>query len=186
MVEEGGEPLEDRNWQIIDDWMRQYGDRIIRVVYLIIDDYHLAEEITQEVFVRAYNSLDSFRSESSAYTWLYRIALNLTRNYLNRKFKIRFLPLADEERADLISEPLEEKAIRLSISQSIRKCIRKLPEIYREVIILHYFEEMKVTEIAQVLQQSEGTVKSRLSRGRESLENMMRKEGLEYGGQRFL
>ncbi|MEL7564519.1 MAG: sigma-70 family RNA polymerase sigma factor [Dehalobacterium sp.] len=169
------------SWQKVDEWMRLYGDRIIRVVYLIIDDYHVAEEITQEVFVRAFKSMNSFRGDSSAYTWLYRIALNLSRNHLNRRSRIRFRSLNMEEKEDVLTESPEEKVARKAMNSKVRASIIQLPLIYREVIILHYFEDLKVSEIAQVLQQPEGTVKSKLSRGREALENTLRKEVLEDG-----
>lgn len=174
--------MENQSWQRVEAWMGLYGDRIVRVVYLIIDDYQLAEEITQEVFVRAYHHLDSFRGESSPYTWLYQIALNLSKNYLNRKAKISFLPLTMKDKEpDVLAEPIEDKVVRLSISRKIRGCIKELPLKYREVIILHYYDDQKIAEIARVLKQPEGTIKSKLARGRELLEKIMRKEGLEYG-----
>ncbi|ATW26792.1 RNA polymerase sigma factor [Candidatus Formimonas warabiya] len=173
--------LVNSGWQKVAEWMKLYGDRIIRVVYLIIDDYHVAEEITQEVFVRAFKSMNSFRGDSSAYTWLYRIALNLSRNHLNHKSKIRFRPLNMEEKEDVFTESPEDKVVRKVMNGKIRASIRQLPLIYREVIILHYFEDLKVAEIAQILQQPEGTVKSKLSRGREALENTLRKEVWEDG-----
>jgi len=173
--------LEDHNWQKVDEWMRMYGDRLMRVVYLIIDDYQMAEEITQEAFVRAYKSIDSFRGDSSAYTWLYRIAINLSKNYLSRKSKFSFIPLKIEGKEDVSAESLEEKVISITISGKVRACIKQLPLIYREVIILYYFEDLKIIEIAQVLEQPQGTVKSKLSRGRELLEHIFRKEGLEDG-----
>lgn len=173
--------MEDRGWQKVDEWMRQYGDRIMRTVCLMVEDHHLAEEITQEVFVNSYQSLSSFRGDSSPYTWLYRIAINLSRNHLRRKKILRFLPLVDEDRqTDVLQEPLEEKVARVTTGRKVRDCIKQLPLIYREVIILHYYEEMKISEIAEVLQQPEGTVKSKLARGRDSLQNIMRKEGLVY------
>lgn len=173
--------MEDQSWQIVGSWMQEYGDRIMRVVYLIIGEYHPAEEITQEVFVKAYNSMKIFRVESSPYTWLYRIAINLSKTYLNRRSKIRFLPLNEDIRAEVVTEPPDEKAVRAGIGRQIRECIGQLPVIYREVIILHYFGEMKIAEIAQVLEQPEGTVKSKLSRGRVLLEDSLRKEGLAGG-----
>lgn len=169
------------SWQRVDDWMKLYGDKIIRVVYLITDDYHAAEEITQEAFVRAYKSMDSFRSDSSAYTWLYRIALNLSRNHLRRQSRINIIPLKNYENEDMSTETPEEEVVSRDRNGNLRECVRQLPLIYREVIILHYFEDMKVSEIAALLQQPDGTVKSKLSRGRDLLENLIRKEGLEDG-----
>lgn len=177
--------MEDRSWQKVDEWMRLYGDRIVRAVYLIVDDYHLAEEITQEVFVKSYHSLQTFRREASPYTWLYRIAINLSRDNLTKKNRITLLPLIGEtEHSDNVTESLEDKVVRMTTRKRIRDCIKKLPLIYREVIILYYYEDMKIAEIAQILQQPEGTVKSKLSRGREILEDIMRKEGLVYGEER--
>lgn len=173
--------MEDCKWQKVDEWMRLYGDRIIRVIYLIIDNYHVAEELTQEVFVKAYKNMDSFRGDSSPYTWLYRIALNLSKNHLSRKSRIWFIPFKNEEKACRLTEPLEETVINKAISGRVRGCILKLPLIYREVIVLHYFEDLKISEIARVLAQPEGTVKSKLFRGRELLETIMKKEGLKDG-----
>jgi len=176
--------LEDRSWQVVDMWMRAYGDKLMRVVYLIVHDYHLAEEITQEVFVRAYRSMETFRGDASIYTWLYRIALNLSRNHLSRRSKIRFIPFGHQEKENDLTESLEEKVVQSTVNKQIRNCIRALPVKYREVIILHYFEQMKITEISQILQQPEGTVKSKISRARVLLEKRMRKEGLADDGER--
>ncbi|MDD2498285.1 MAG: sigma-70 family RNA polymerase sigma factor [Desulfitobacteriaceae bacterium] len=173
--------MEDRNWQKVDEWMKLYGDRLIRVIYLLINNYHVAEEITQEVFVKAYSNMGSFRGDSSPYTWLYRVALNLSKNHLSRKSRIWFIPFKNVERENRITEPLEDIVISLDINGRVRGCILKLPLIYREVIILYYFEDLKVSEIAQVLEQPEGTVKSKLFRGRELLEDIIRKEGLADG-----
>lgn len=170
--------MADHNWQQVDEWMRLYGDKIIRLVYLIIDNYHVAEEITQEVFVKAYRNKGSFRGDSSPYTWLYRIALNLSKNYIKRKSRIWFIPFKNEEKENRLTESLEEKVVCKTISAGVRACILKLPLIYREVIILHYFEDLKVSEIARVLGQAEGTVKSKLFRGRKLLKEILRKEGL--------
>ncbi|HHV65351.1 MAG TPA: sigma-70 family RNA polymerase sigma factor [Peptococcaceae bacterium] len=171
--------MEDLGWQKVVEWMEKYGNRIIRVVYLLVNDYHLAEEITQEVFIQAYNSLESFRGESSPYTWLYRIALNLSKNYLKRKERISFLPFKEEAgEEDILTEPVEEQVIKLVAGHRVRECVGQLPLAYREVIILYYYDGLKIAEIAGVLEQPVGTVKSKLSRGRELLEKIFRKEGL--------
>jgi RNA polymerase sigma-70 factor (ECF subfamily) len=176
---EGVRLLEDLGWQKVEEWMEQYGNRIIRVVYLLVNDYHLAEEITQEVFVQAYNSLGSFRAESSPYTWLYRIALNLSKNYLRRKERISFMPLKEEAgEEDILAEPVEEQVIKLVAGHRVRECLGELPVAYREVIILYYYDALKIAEIARLLEQPVGTVKSKLSRGRDLLEIIFRKEGL--------
>lgn len=169
-------------WARIEAWMDCYGDRIMRAVYLIVQDYHQAEEITQDVFMKAYHKLSSFRGESSDYTWLYRIALNLARNNLRRKARIRFLPLDKGElEGEDRGERLEDETCRKTVRDNIRRCIARLPLKYREVVVLHYFEDMKIADIANILGQPAGTIKSKLSRGREALEQMLREEGLDHG-----
>lgn len=176
----------DNNWMKIDDWMNTHGDRILRAVYLITDDFHLAEEITQEVFIQAYRQLPSFRGDASPYTWLYKIALNLSRTHVRRRNRFKFLPLlGEEQRADTLEEPVEEKVSQKTTGKEIRKCINQLPQKYKEVILLFYFEDMKISQIAGVLEQPEGTVKSSLARARNTLKAILRKEGLVYDGQGY-
>ncbi|NLI91476.1 MAG: sigma-70 family RNA polymerase sigma factor [Peptococcaceae bacterium] len=173
--------MAEQNWQKVEEWMELYADRILRMVCLVVGNPHLAEEITQEVFIKAFENSANFRSESAPYTWLYRIALNLSRNYLKRRHLLQFWPWGEEEnRLNVLEEPLEEQVTRREAGRKIRYCISRLPLHYREVIILYYYDDLKISDIAKVLEQPEGTVKSHLARGREALEKVMRKEGLTY------
>lgn len=175
--------MDEQNWQQVEEWMTLYGDRIIRLVCLVVNDLHLAEEITQEVFIKAFENTPDFRNQASPYTWLYRIAINLSRNYLRRRHRLRFEPWEEELRQSIPEEPLEEQVTRRETGRKIRNCISQLPLRYREVIVLYYYEDLKITDIVKVLEKPEGTIKSHLARGRDALVKVMRKEGLAYAGE---
>jgi len=180
----GGKPVTEQNWQQVEEWMALYGDRILRMVFLIVDDLHQAEEIAQDVFIKAFENAGNFRGESSPYTWLYRIALNCSRDILKRRRRWRLERWGEDPGLLAAAQPppesLEEQAARRETGRKIRHCISRLPLRYREVIILYYYDDLKISDIARVLEQPEGTVKSHLARGRSALEKLMRKEGLAY------
>lgn len=174
--------MAEQDWQRVEAWMALYSDRILRLSFLIVGDLHLAEELTQEVFIKAFENAGNFRGESSPYTWLYRIALNLSRNALRRRRHLRFEPWEEGNRLPVWQESLEDQATRREAGRKIRGCISRLPLRYREVLVLYYYDDRKIADIAKVLEQPEGTIKSRLARGRAALEKAMRKEGLAYAG----
>lgn len=172
-----------QHWQQVEEWMGLYGDRIMRVVFLVVNDIHLAEEITQDVFIKAYENADNFRSASAPYTWLYRIALNLSRNNIRRRRRFRLVPWEDDVYPlHVLEEPLVDHIIRRDTGRQIRRCLRQLPIRYLEVVVLYYYEDLKIGDIAHVLEMPEGTVKSHLARGRKALEKVMRKEGMADAG----
>jgi len=119
-----------------------------------------AEDITQEVFIKAYQSLGGFRGESALYTWLYRITINLCLNHI-RKRKVRsffgleqvqaVLPEADRADSDLEISELSLKA---------RTAIAGLPEKQRAVFILRHFRGLPHAEIARIMERDEGTIKA--------------------------
>jgi RNA polymerase sigma-70 factor, ECF subfamily len=119
-----------------------------------------AEDLTQEVFVKAYQSLSSFRGQSAFYTWLYRIAVNLSLNQL-RKRKVRSFFGIDQVGASLPEADRADRELELSeLSSRARQAISELPDKQRAVFILRHFRNLPHAEIARIMERDEGTIKA--------------------------
>jgi RNA polymerase sigma-70 factor, ECF subfamily len=149
---------------------------VFRLSLSILDDPAEADEATQEVMVAALSSLATFRANASLNTWLYRITVNLCRNRLRkRRTKERLIQviravvrLTGESEA----HP-EEIAIQRESNQSLWQTVDKLGDKHRLPILLHYYHDFSVAEIAQILEIKEGTVLSRLFTARERLRGQL-------------
>lgn len=165
--------------------MREYGDRIIQLVYLIVKDRSMAEDITQEVFLKAFRGLNSFRGESNVKTWLYRIAINEAKKYLRSwSFRRIFSTFKKEdvlhERYEQTEQRVEETVIGKMTKADMAERVMSLSPQYRQIILLHYYEDLTVKEIAQVLEVSAEAVRTKLHRARLKFKSMLEKEGLEW------
>jgi RNA polymerase sigma-70 factor, ECF subfamily len=167
--------------ELLERAMDEYGQAVLYMAYSYVKDHGLAEDIAQEVFVKFYGKMDSFRGESSLKTWLMRITINQCKDYLKRwdTRKILFTNKVSE----LIQEHgnPESKAIDGEKRSELHLKLLKLPVKYREVLFLHYYQELKVNEMAEVLELNPSTVKTRLKVGRERLYRMYG-EGRRYDG----
>jgi len=157
----------------------KYQDRIYNLCKHMLGGAHDAEDAAQDTFIKAYQKLKDFKPEASLYTWLYRIAVNTCLDYKKRPFwESLFKSSAEGE--EFISEPVSEapsaeklyesKQLGVALSKSLGKLSLKL----RTVIILKEIEGLSYEEIADILEISIGTVKSRISRAREELKGLMR------------
>ena len=148
-----------------------YGDQLFRTCYLILKDKGDAEDVVQESLVRVFKNIKYFREDSQLYTWIYQIALNLSRDILRKK--VNFLSLEDE----WIGEDDPNLEIEKRIDKEVlKKELKALNLIYNEVLVLFYLRDFSIKEIAQSLETTEGTIKSRLSRGRKILKMRLEKE----------
>lgn len=129
----------------------------------------IAEDIAQEAFIKAYKGIDDFEGRSSIETWILRIAVNQCRDYL-RSWSYRKLQLTSKviEVKSQQGTP-EEIAIQHDIDTSILDEVFRLSIKYREVILLHYFEDLSTSEISKILSINEGTIRTRLSRALKKL-----------------
>lgn len=143
--------------------MAQHGRELKRMCYVYLKDLALAEDAVQDTFLKAYRALDGFREESSEKTWLMRIAVNTCKDYLRGAWFRRV-----DRRVSLDELPEEGHNPQMP-DPTVAQAIMSLPARYREVILLRYYQEMEITDIADVLHIPGGTVKSRLSRAREKL-----------------
>jgi RNA polymerase sigma-70 factor, ECF subfamily len=157
---------------------QQYQKGIYNAIYQIVRSESDAADLTQDVFVRAYRALPRLQSPEAFTSWLYRIAINLSRNHLRDSARARTESLefsdGDEEGggqreiADTSADPAAKAQTR-DVQDRVRRAIETLSPDHRVVITFHHLDEMPVEEIARILNISVGTVKSRLSRARENL-----------------
>ena len=157
----------------------KYQSRVIAISTKYVKDIQLAEDVAQESFFKAYKSIDSFREESAFYTWLYRITANTAINYLSSKKRKSELLEADVsnregESIDIFDIPGGESPEDILNANSLREDIFKnmsnLPEEIRTAVTLREFEGLSYEEIAEILGCPLGTVRSRIFRGRELLQ----------------
>lgn len=159
--------------------MDLYGDYLLRIVYAIVRDEKKAEDIVQEVFIRYYINLDRFEGRSSVKTYLYRIAVNECRNHF-RSWAYRKMEFSNLLSYLLVYKKTPEDYLLGSEKENnLARLIEMLPLKYREVIWLHYYAELSVAEIGEVLRCSPNTVKTRLVRGRK-LAKIALEEGNDY------
>jgi len=162
---------------LLEQWMQEYGTRILHLAFFYLKDRQLAEDVTQEVFLKAYQSMDEFRGESAVYTWLYRIAVNLCRDRLRSPWWRRiFLP--GELPVVRGGEAPDEAALEAVRNQEILRHVLSLPLPYREIVMFYYYEDLSTSEIAQITGLPENTVKTRLHRARKQLKEILSREGV--------
>lgn len=157
----------------LESMMRTYGNDVLRTAYLYVKDIHTAEDIFQEVFIKADKNKESFRGESSVKTWLLRITANACKDYLKSAYNRRVTPLEEFQENALTSESDFDGIERKETQQEVRTAIMSLSEEHRAVVLCVYFQDMTIPETAKTLGIAEGTVKSRLSRAKEKLKSLL-------------
>lgn len=139
---------------------------IVRACARVLEDHDAAEDVAQECFVTAYQLIGSWRGEGSLHGWLIRIAINRALRAVKRQR--RFLPLENESGEPLAipggSEPLPD-VLMAERDRLVQQAVASLPEPYRETIVLRYFGELSIAEIASQTGRPIGTVKTHLGRG---------------------
>jgi RNA polymerase sigma factor (sigma-70 family) len=136
-----------------------YRERIYLMLLKYVRNREDAKDLTQEAFVKAYNSLGSFRGDSGLYTWIYRIAVNLAINYKTRDKSSSFSSIDDTQRI-YDGESPSENILKNELSSRIDDAVKNLPQRQRMVFVLRYYEEKQYSEIAEVLGITEGAAKA--------------------------
>jgi len=155
--------------QAFDIVMRRYGDRMYRFILKYIADRATAEDLTQETFISAFQTLDRFNFQAKFSTWLFGIALNKIRNYYNRAPEARYRFVSDEWLQNFSSQGCSppDALERKNTIQMVQRMIDQLPDDMREILILAALEGCSYEEIARIVDVPVGTVKSKLFRARE-------------------
>ena len=151
-----------------------YGDRLLRSACLLCGDETEAQDLVQETFVQALKSAHRFRGDSSIYTWLHGILLNLCRRHFRKQKRLVF----EEERVlkETVQPSPGDELDRDFCAKALAQAVRKLSPDHREVIVLRYYENLKIEEIARHIGASKGTVKSRLHYAVRCLEQFIPRE----------
>jgi RNA polymerase sigma-70 factor (ECF subfamily) len=163
-----------------DQLVLKYQDKIYGLCRYMLGNAHDAEDAAQDTFIKAYRNLNHFRPDASFYTWLYRIAANTCLDYKKRPFFESIFKSSDEDE-DFFQEPVSDEPSPEKMYEDkqlglvLRKGLGKLSSKLRVVIILKEIEGLSYEEIAEVLEVSVGTVKSRISRAREELKKILKK-----------
>ncbi len=152
--------------------VERYGDLVYRTVYLMTHDRTLAEDLTQETFAHAWRGLETFRRDAAFRPWLMRIAANRVVSHRRRRL-LAIVPLAWGERRASESASPEERLRLAEDRDEMRDAIATLPHAQRQAVVLRYYAEMSVPEIAQATGWREGTVKSRLHRALARLRSLL-------------
>lgn len=150
-----------------------YEKKVFNIVYGLIGNEEDAKDIAQETFIKAYRKIKSFKEESSFSTWIYRITVNTSKDFLKKdKDTLSIHELENEIGSRAIDNP-QEQYERFEEGQQIRELLENLKEDYRNVIVLRDIQGFSYEEIAKILDINLGTVKSRISRGRGQLKALL-------------
>jgi RNA polymerase sigma-70 factor, ECF subfamily len=151
--------------------VRNYQNMVFSVSARIVGNLVDAEDITQEVFIKAYERFRELQNSNTVGGWLKTVATNLSINHLNR-YRARWRFFSEQEQPIEIAVETTEKSDRLEM---VEEAIRKLPDAQRVPLVLFHFQEMSYDEIASQLGISLAKVKSDIFRGRESLKKILSK-----------
>jgi RNA polymerase sigma-70 factor (ECF subfamily) len=155
--------------------MEEYGQDVWNYAYFLSRNADMTDDITQDVFLKAYQAIDSFRGEASAKTWLFAITRNTALNYRKSAFFRKVFPVAIVKQKS-IHPSAENEFFDKQYTDNIWKIVMALPDKFREVLLLEAKYKLKLEDIAQLTKTSLGTVKSRLFRARVKVFEALKEE----------
>ena len=162
-----------------DELIRRYQERIYATVYHMTSNHEDANDLAQEAFIKGFQALKSFKGDSSFYTWIYRIAVNKTINFLKQRKNrthmslndIDFNAENDPDLVALISDRTPRRDINLSeLQEKLNEAMQKLSPVHRLVVTLHDVQGLSHEEIGKIIDCNIGTVRSRLFYARQQLQ----------------
>jgi RNA polymerase sigma-70 factor (ECF subfamily) len=179
--EHGGHPVTEA----FDELYEAYEQKIFNLVYRLVGDYEDAADLTSDTFVRALRGYDRFRGDAQPYTWLYRIAVNLCKNYFRQQqhrsrvhsFSLD-APLEGEDgltarEIEDSGQTLQQRVEELELGERVQGCLLELRPDLRALIVLRDLQGLSYREIGRVLGCPEKAVKSRLFRARSKLRELL-------------
>ena len=162
--------------------VRRYQHKVLGVISRYVSDWAEAQDVAQEAFIRAYRAIGNFRGESAFYTWLYKIATNTAKNWLVSQG--RRPPTDDVQVDDAVhldaavklkdSSTPERELLRQEIERTVFATVEELPEELRQAITLREVDGLSYEEISERMDCPIGTVRSRIFRAREAIDNRLR------------
>jgi RNA polymerase sigma-70 factor (ECF subfamily) len=168
--------------QAYDELVRRYQERIYGTVYHMTSNHEDANDLVQETFIKAFSALKSFKGGSSFYTWVYRIAVNKTINFLKQRKNRQGMSLNDldfnaENDPDLVAlvshkTPRRDAGLA-ELQEKLNEAMGKLSDVHRLVVTLHDVQGVPHEEIAEIMDCNIGTVRSRLFYARQQLQGYL-------------
>ncbi|WP_243154798.1 sigma-70 family RNA polymerase sigma factor [Clostridium thermarum] len=164
----------------IERMIDMYGNDVLRTAYMYLKDTQKAEDAFQEVFIKVLKNYDRFKGHSSEKTWLMSITINTCKDIL-KSFWSQKVVQEEDYLMNAMNDGIEKEAIRNIENEQLYKRVLELPVQYKEVIILFYYHSYSTVEIGKILGVPEGTVRSRLTRARDTLKKQIveRSEAVE-------
>lgn len=162
-----------------DELVLRYQERIYATVYHMTANHEDANDLAQEAFIKAYHALKTFKGDSSFFTWVYRIAINKTINFLKQRKKrpqmslndLDFNAEHDPDLVALISEKTPRRDLNLGeLQEKLNEAMQKLSHLHRLVVTLHDVQGLSHDEISKIMDCNTGTVRSRLFYARQQLQ----------------
>jgi RNA polymerase sigma-70 factor (ECF subfamily) len=176
------EQARDGDLEAYDELIRRHQERIYGTVYHMTSNHEDANDLTQETFIKAFQALRSFKGGSSFYTWIYRIAVNKTINFLKQRknrsgMSLNDLDVNTENNPDLVAlvshkTPRRDAALS-ELQEKLNEAMGKLSEVHRLVVTLHDIQGVPHEEIARIMDCNVGTVRSRLFYARQQLQGYL-------------
>ena len=159
----------------LEQFIYEHGEELLRLAYTYVKKHDVAEDIVQDVLLKAFEQREQFLGQSSYRTYLYRMTINRCYDYF-RSWSYRNTIVTEQitkfmKKPDLIQPNIEEESY-------LGHCLLSLPLKYREVLILYYYKDLSQDAIADLLSISVNTVKTRMVRGREKLKKLLKEEEL--------
>jgi RNA polymerase sigma-70 factor (ECF subfamily) len=167
------------NGDAFDLLVKRFKDPLMNYVYRYLNDNDECDDVVQETFIRVYWNKNYYKPVAKFSTWIYTIASNLAKTRLSQKQKLKIFSFLKsnehEEKYDVVDVAYNLDAITDSIllDKILQKALDKIPNQYREAVILRDIQELSYEEIADILKTNVGTVKSRINRGREQLKKIL-------------
>lgn len=152
--------------------MEQYGKDVLRTSYMFLKDKYRAEDAFQEVFIKVFHKFKDFKGESSEKTWIIKITINVCKDILRSSWLKRVM-LTDQIASRRGVFDVENRFIKKDENMQIFNEVLSLPPVFKEVVILYYYHGYDTSEISNILNTKEGTVRSRLFRAREVLKTKL-------------
>jgi RNA polymerase sigma-70 factor, ECF subfamily len=167
---------------MLEELVETLGSKILKLAFTYVKDQKVAEDLTQEAFLKCFKNWDHFRGESSLKTWVYSITINLCKDYLKSWSFRNLLYLDFVPKQTTVKDSVLDQVLERSQKKELATAVLNLPVKYREVIILFYYENYRVDEISLLLHLNENTIRTRLKRAKELLQKKVRKETRDDDG----
>ncbi len=161
--------MKRKNYEKFERIYSDYKNTVLKISYIYLQDYHLAEDATQETFCKALNKIGALKDENKAKAWVSKICVNVCRDILRHKSHREIT--VEDKHLDSVSEELD-----LDNTLTVTEAIGQLPDEIRAAIILFYYQQFKQREIAEILKIPEKDVAYRIRKGKNLLRKMLKED----------